>query len=75
VQGEIFVCPSQDTFEMPLEGLNGFLGNVPLVVVWGNKLEGHVVLMYLCFEFLRALIVYNVHFGVTPALGRQVTST
>jgi hypothetical protein len=34
VQGKIFVCPTKDTYEMSLEGLDGFLGNVSLMVMW-----------------------------------------
>jgi hypothetical protein len=62
VQGEILVCSTQYADEMRLEGLDGFLGDVPSVIVWRNQLKSHVVLPNLLFEFLRTLVVQNVHF-------------
>jgi hypothetical protein len=47
---------------MRLEGLDGFLGDVPLVIVWRNQLKSHAVFPNLLFEFFRTLVVQYVHF-------------
>ena len=40
---ERLVCTAQDTYEVSLEDLDRFLGNIPSVVMWRDKLVLHVV--------------------------------
>jgi hypothetical protein len=57
VQGEIFVCSAQDTYEIVLEGLDGFLIYVSLMVMWWDYLESHVVFADGGLKFLRTLVI------------------
>ena len=44
---------------MGFEGLDPFLSNVTSVVMWGHELVSHLILLYKCFEIVRALVVQD----------------
>ncbi len=54
---ERLVCTAQDTYEVSLEDLDHFLGNIPSVVMWRDKLVLHVVAFDSFLELGGALIV------------------
>ncbi len=41
LEGDFFVCPADDGNEVILPGLDGFFGNVSLMIIGRNKLIGH----------------------------------
>ena len=41
MEGKFVVCATDDRNEVILPGLNGFFGNVPLMIVWWNQLVQH----------------------------------
>jgi hypothetical protein len=43
VKLEGLVCTAQDTYEVSLEDLDRFLGNVLYVIMWRDELVFHVV--------------------------------
>jgi hypothetical protein len=53
---------------MVFEGLDGLLCQVALMIVWGNKLERHLILIDSVLEVLRAFVVKDVEFGRMPAV-------
>ncbi len=48
---------------MVFEGLDGFLDQVAPMIVWGNKLDRHLVQIYGVLKIFRAFIVQDVEFG------------
>ncbi len=63
MKGKIFVNAAQNAYKMGLEGLNCFFHQVLLMVMWWDKLVGHVVLYDCGLEVCRTLVVQYVLFG------------
>jgi hypothetical protein len=73
---ELFICATQDSYEVCLENLNLSLCDIMPVVMWRYETVIHVVELD---SFLEHLGVHSLSrlciFGVTPALQRCSTST
>ena len=72
---EQFVCAAQDTYEVSLEDLDRFLGNIPSVVMWRDELVLLLLLLILSLNSTEHSLSRMCIFGVTSALQRQSTST
>jgi hypothetical protein len=62
IQREGLVCSTYDGNIMIFESLNGFLHQVAPMIMWGNKLERHLVQVDSVLEVLRAFVVQDVEF-------------
>ncbi len=60
MEGERLVDAAQYGDEVGFEGLDSLLGNVATMMVGGDKLVCHVILLYCCLEFCGTLIVKHV---------------
>jgi hypothetical protein len=63
VEWEQLVRATQYCNKVCLEGLDCFLSNVSVMVMWWDQLEGHVVLLDGVLEFCRALVVEDMPLG------------
>ncbi len=63
MKGKIFVNTTQNAYKMGLEGLNCFFRQVSSMVMWWDKLVGHVVISDCGLEVCRTLVVQYVSFG------------
>ena len=63
MKGKIFVNTTQNAYKMGLEGLNCFFRQVSSMVMWWDKLVGHVVIFDCGLEVCRTLVVQYVSFG------------
>ena len=71
---ERLVCTAQDTYEVSLEDLDRFLGNIPSVVMWRDKLVLHVVAFGSSLNSAEHSLSRMCIFGVIPALQRRSKS-
>jgi hypothetical protein len=69
---EILVDATEDGDKVGIEGFNSFLGNVTSVIVWGNKLVGHLICLDCRLEVIRALVVQDMMLLVDAACLQSV---
>ncbi len=69
---EILVGATENGDKVGIEGLNPFLGNVASVIVWGNKLVGHLIRLDCRLEVIRALVVQDMMLWVDAACLQSV---
>jgi hypothetical protein len=75
MEGERLVDAAQCGDEVGFEGLDSLLGNIAMMIMGGDKLVRHVILLDCCLEFRGTLIVRHVMFGINSLLIEAVNET